>query len=60
VVGTFVPSGLVAAGRHSLAAWGFGFAGLEPGDVLGGGAGDLADELVVVVDAPGAASFFRF
>jgi hypothetical protein len=26
---------------------------LEPGDRLGGGAGDLGDQIVIVVDAPG-------
>jgi hypothetical protein len=39
-------------------ARGFRFADLEPGDWFGGGAGDLGDELVVVVDADGGVGGF--
>src|SRR5689334_8152120 len=34
----------------------FRFAGFESGDVLGGGPGNLGDQAVVVVDAPGVVS----
>ncbi|MEH1059446.1 hypothetical protein V6U89_30105, partial [Micromonospora sp. CPCC 206171] len=44
--------------RGLAVARGFGFAGLEPGDVLGGGASDFGDELVAVVDAEGGVGGF--
>jgi hypothetical protein len=41
-------------GRSSTGAAGrFGFADFEPGDRFGGGAGDLGEQLVAVIDAEG-------
>ncbi|WP_328414851.1 hypothetical protein OG470_21420 [Micromonospora sp. NBC_00389] len=39
-------------------SWRFGFADLEPGYVLGSGAGDFGEELVAVVDAEGGVGGF--
>jgi hypothetical protein len=41
------------AGAARAAGW-FRLVDLEPGDGLGGGAGDLGDQAVRVVDPPGA------
>ncbi|WP_319462739.1 hypothetical protein [Micromonospora sp. RTP1Z1] len=39
-------------------SWGLGLAGLESSDVLRGGAGDLGENVVAVVDAEGSAGVF--
>jgi hypothetical protein len=44
-------------GACGLASW-FGFADMEPGDLLGGGAGDFYDQVTVVVEAPGSVGGF--
>jgi hypothetical protein len=44
-----------SGGRCCLAswAWWFGFVDLEAGDGLGGGASDLGEQAVIVIDPPG-------
>jgi hypothetical protein len=44
---------ILAGGGYPTWSWRLGFADLEPGDGLGGGAGDVGDQLVAVVDAEG-------
>ncbi|GAA4579383.1 hypothetical protein GCM10023176_56960 [Micromonospora coerulea] len=44
--------------RGESPSWGLRLAGLESSDVLRGGAGDLGENVVAVVDTEGSASVF--